>query len=431
MNQQVQASLCDRILSSKLLDTQTLDIARTSVGDDEERLAYYLVEEGLLTPYQLRQIRNGATKFHVDKYVIVDYVGRGGNAIVFKARHTLLPQRHVALKTFDARDLHRDKESLARFRREIDIVTRMDHPNVVRAYDVLRTRRQIFLVLEYIEGRDLGSLIRQRGPLPVGEAVDFAIQAARGLAYAHRCGVVHRDLKPANLLLTADGVVKLSDLGLARFLVNDNSELTMKGQCLGTPEFMAPEQAEDARTADPRSDLYSLGGTLFHLLTAELPVRGSSQLQRLQDLLSKPPQPLLKVRPDAPPALAAIVDQLRLRDPADRPSSAEEVITMLEPFLPGAALRDEPRRWDGQRKADLVLALLQSKLTTADACEKYGLTPTELDEWQQRFLDGARQAFEPAPGDLSGQLRELKARLGSQAKELAMLKQTMSHRKGR
>src|SRR5579885_1126331 len=253
MNVQLRTSFADRLRASRLLGADTLAAARAAAGDGEA-LAQYPLREGLLTRFQVRQLKAGATSFHVDKYVVVDCLGRGGNSIVYKARHTLVPQRHVALKTLDARNLHFGDDALARFRREIDIVTRMEHPNVVRAYDVIRTRTQLYLVLEYIDGRDLSGLVRERGRLPVAEAVGYAIQAARGLAYAHRCGVIHRDLKPANLLLTRDGVVKLSDLGLARFFAQQgDSELTLKGRCLGTPEFMAPEQAEDASRATTRS----------------------------------------------------------------------------------------------------------------------------------------------------------------------------------
>src|SRR5262249_42190166 len=145
----------------------------------------------------------------------------------------------------------------------IDIVARLDHPNVVRAFDVIHTRTQLYLVLEYVDGRDVGVLVKERGKLPAVEAVGYAVQAARGPGYAHKCGIVHRDIKPGNLLLTRDGVVKLSDLGLARQYAQDHeTDLTMKGIWLGTPEFMAPEQAEDAGMADARSDIYSLGATL-------------------------------------------------------------------------------------------------------------------------------------------------------------------------
>src|SRR5262249_61628203 len=157
---------------------------------------------------------------------------------------------------------------------------------------------------------------RARAPLPVAEAVDYAVQAGRGLAYAHSKGVIHRDLKPANLLRTSDGSIKLSDLGLAKVLTpGSEKELTAKGVCLGTPAFMAPEQAEDATQADARSDLYSLGTTLFHLLTGIAPVRGSSYLQCLQKLLTASPRPLADARPDVPTELALVVDRLRERDP--------------------------------------------------------------------------------------------------------------------
>jgi serine/threonine protein kinase len=322
---------------------------------------------------------------------VLDCIGHGGNGIVFKARDTDAPERLVALKTLDNRDLHRGDEGQARFRREIDIVTRLDHPNVVKALDVVYTRTQVYLVLEYVDGRDLATLVKERGPLPVAEAVGYAVQAAQGLAYAHRSGVIHRDVKPSNLLLGKGGVVKLSDLGLAR-LFNDepDGDLSMKGVCLGTPEFIAPEQAEDASQADTRSDLYGLGATLFHLLTAQLPVSGHSYLHCLQRLLTSPPRPLLEVRPDAPPALAALVDTLRARNPADRPAAAEEVIELLEPF---SLEKDSPMGWDGPRKAALVLDILRGKTTPAEAQQRWGLAPAELQRWQESFLAGAERAL--------------------------------------
>ena len=163
-----------------------------------------------------------------------------------------------------------------------------------RALDVLQSRTHTYLVLEFVDGQDLGAVVKERGPLPVDAAIDYAIQIATGLQYAHSQGVIHRDLKPANLLLTVDGVVKLSDLGLARLYEGGHDpRLTMEGLCLGTPEYMAPEQAEDAHSAGPSSDIYSLGATLFHLLTGQLPVKGNSYMHRLQHLLTAPPRPLL------------------------------------------------------------------------------------------------------------------------------------------
>jgi serine/threonine protein kinase len=416
----------DRLAVSRLLTPEQLTAARAAVGEDPNQLADYLLQEGLLTRFQIRQLRAGATSFHVGKYVVVDCIGRGGNGVVFKARHTLLAQRHVALKTIDTRSLHHSDEARARFQREIDIIARLEHPNIVRAYDVIATRTQLYLVLEYVAGRDLSTLLRERGPLPVHEAVGYTIQAARGLAYAHRQGIVHRDLKPANLLLTHDGVVKLSDLGLARLHVQEpDQQLTAKGLCLGTPDFMAPEQAEDANRADPRSDLYSLGATLFHLLTAQLPVRGSSYLHKLQQLLMTVPRPLAEARPDVPPGLAAVVDRLRSRDPAARPASTDEAIALLEPFVhaagPAAAVR-----WDGRRRASLVLDVLQGRLTAAEACSRNDLPAAEFERWRQRFLEGAEQALDPDASPAT--IRDLHAQIGAQAVEIESLKRRLEDR---
>jgi serine/threonine protein kinase len=422
--QATASSFTDRILASKLIAADTVHAARKFVGDDDAALAHYLVREGLLTRFQARQIRAGATGFFVDKYVVVDCIGRGGNGIVYKAKHTMLAQRYVALKTLDARDLHSTDDSLARFRREIDIVSRLDHPNVVRAYDVLRTRTQMYLVLEYVEGRDLSSYVRERGKLPVHEAVDYVIQAARGLAFAHKCGIIHRDLKPGNLLLSRDGVVKLSDLGLARiFGQGTDAELTLDRGCIGTPEFMAPEQAEDSARADTRSDIYSLGATLFHLLTAELPVLGSNSIHRLQRLLVSPPRPLLESRADAPVALAAVADRLRARDSAARPATADEVIALLEPFLHYRP--DEPEAWDGPLKASLVLDVLRGQTTAAAVCAQNRIAADEFERWRKRFVEAGARAFDPhgVNGEaVNGMLRDLHAKIGAQAMEIEALK---------
>jgi serine/threonine protein kinase len=267
--------------------------------------------------------------------------------------------------------------------------------------------------------------------LPVEEAADYAIQTARGLGYAHDNGIVHRDLKPSNLLLTSDGVVKISDLGLARFFApGQPSELTVKGCCLGTPEFMAPEQAEDASEADARSDIYSLGATLFHLLTAELPVEGSSQYQRLQRLLTGPPRPLAESRPDAPAALVAVVDGMRARDPQARPASAAEVITLLEPFA-GIQTKSESPRWDGRRKAELILSILRGEMDLPEAAARHAVPTAVLELWRQRFLEGAEQALDPVtPQDrpFADHVRDLNATVAKQAVKIEKLKAKLGSR---
>jgi serine/threonine-protein kinase len=421
----------ERLVNSQLLETEQLDAAQQAAGDDENALISYLLSHGLLTRFQVRQLRAGATSFFVGKYVVVDCLGRGASGIVFKARHCLMPNRHVALKTVDERNLHHDGDAVARFRREIDIVARLDHPNIIRALDVLQTRTHLYLVLEYVPGKDLERLVKERGPLPVGEAVHYAVQAAQGLAYAHRCGVIHRDLKPANLMLTDSGVVKLSDLGLARFTLED-SGLTMKGAALGTPEFMSPEQAEDASSVEVRSDLYSLGATLFHLLTAELPVSGSSYLHKLQNLLTLPPKPLRDARPEVPEVLAEIVDQLRARDPEKRPASAEEVIDLLQSFAVAPVLA-KAGAWDARRKAAVVLEVLRGKSTPAAVCAQYGLAAAVLQTWQRRFLEAGERVLDPkaaSEAEVAEQLRDLQTKLGAQAMEIDKLRKRLAGLKG-
>jgi serine/threonine protein kinase len=430
-----KTSFLDRLRASRLLDNEQINAAVAATSQPPEgakrRLARYLLQEGLLTRFQVRQLLAGATRFHVDKYIVVDCLGRGGHGVVYKARHHLMPQRFVALKTVDATSLHKSEDALPRFRREIDILARLEHPNVVRAYDVLRTRTQLYLVLEYIEGRDLASLVKERGPLPVPEAVGYVLQAARALSYAHRCGIVHRDLKPANLLVTRNGIVKLSDLGLARFQAQEPSaELTLKGICLGTLEYMAPEQAEDAARADQRSDLFSLGATLFHLLTGRLHVSGSSYVHCLTRLLTTPPCPLLEARPDLPVGLAAVVDRLRARDPDDRPATADEAIALLEPFAV-KTLAVVPEHWDGRGRAAVVLDLLRGKLSVTEAAWRYGVPADELERWRQRFLEGAERALDSAtglPGTRRDNVHDLHAKIGAQAVEIESLKNRLAGR---
>jgi serine/threonine-protein kinase len=396
MTQGIPAGFSQRLLTSRLITAEQLAAARAVVGPNDRQLALHLVRTGLLTPFQARQLRAGASGFTVGRYVVVDRLGRGGNSIVFKARDLARPGHFVALKTLDAQNLHHGEDALARFRREIAIVRCLDHPNIVRALDVLETRTDVYLVLEFVPGCDLATLVRQSGPLPAADAVAYAVQAAQGLAYAHGRGVIHRDLKPGNLLRSPDGVIKLTDLGLARFTTRQpDADLTLKGVCLGTPEFMAPEQAEDANAVGPRSDLYGLGATLFHLLTAQLPVDGNTYMHRLKQLLTSPPRPLAAVRPDVPAGLAAVVDRLRARNPADRPASAEEAIALLKPFAARPADED-PERWSGRRKAALVLEVLQGRTTAAEACRRYGLAAEELEGWRKRFLKGAEQALDAA-----------------------------------
>jgi hypothetical protein len=252
-----------------------------------------------------------------------------GMGVVYRALQSSVGNRTVAVKLIRPDRL--SPEVLARFRREIVAGGMLEHPHIVRVYDAGVADGQPFLVMEYLDGLSFAGLVKARGPLPAAEVCELVRQAAIGLDYAHRCGIIHRDVKPGNLFLTRLGQVKLLDLGLARFTgAADEEPLTPPGVGMGTPGQMAPEQAADAHAADARADLYGLGGVLFRLLTGRPPSSG-----RLRDL-----------RPDVPKALAALIDRLLDPDPARRPASAAEVVAALRPFAgerdPGALLGGQP-----------------------------------------------------------------------------------------
>ncbi len=250
-------------------------------------LARALQKAGKLTAYQAAALYQRKSRgLLIGNYVILDKLGVGGMGVVFKARHRRLG-RIVALKILPP-SFARDRTALARFRREVEAAGKLKHPNIVAALDADEDRGVHFLVMDYVEGRDLDRVVRQRGPLSVVEAIESLIQAARGLAAAHAEGIVHRDIKPSNLMLDTAGTVRVLDLGLARIVDASNpfgqaagGRLTESGMYMGTVDYMPPEQAEDSRRADHRADIYSLGCTLYYLLAGREPFPAESVLKRL------------------------------------------------------------------------------------------------------------------------------------------------------
>ena len=257
-------------------------------------LSRTLVQAGKLTPYQAAAIYQKKSRgLLIGNYLILDKLGQGGMGMVFKARHRRLG-RVGALKILPP-SFARDRQAVMRFRREVEAAGRLKHPNVVAAVDADEDRGVHFLVMEYVEGRDLDRVVRDRGPMPVAQAIDCMIQAARGLEAAHAQGIVHRDIKPGNLMLDAAGTVRVLDLGLARIVDAANpfgktagGRLTESGMYMGTVDFMAPEQAEDSRRVDHRADIYGLGCTLYYLLTGRTPFDGATVLKRLMAHLEQP-----------------------------------------------------------------------------------------------------------------------------------------------
>jgi serine/threonine protein kinase len=283
----------------------------------------------------------------VGQYVLLDLLGQGGMGFVYKARHALLG-RDVALKVLASARLA-DPTAVARFLREIKAVGKLDHPNLVRGVDAGQADGRYFLVMDFVEGIDLGKLVQQLGPLPVADACELVRQAALGLQHAHEHDLVHRDVKPSNLLLTRDGRVIVLDLGLARLMGDapQGEELTETGQYMGTADFMAPEQGLDARAVDTRADVYSLGCTLYKLLTGRAPFSGpefDTTFKKIRAHTQFPVPPVREARPDVPALLTAVLGRMVAKQPDGRYASPAAVADALRPCatgcdLPGLAAR--------------------------------------------------------------------------------------------
>jgi len=274
------------------------------------------------------------------EYLVLARIG-GHQGDVYKAFHLEL-ERLVALKMLP-RNLLADEAAAERFRREIKAIGRLDHPNIVRAHDAREIAGRRFLVMEYVDGRDLDELVRLENPLRIADACEMVRQAAVALQYVHQHGLVHRDVKPANLMLARDARVRLLDLGLARFRVHRpaDGQATGPGLAVGTADYMAPEQASNSHEVDIRADIYSLGCTLYKLLAGRAPFETAdceSTLDKLSAHLKQPVPPIRQLRPDVPDGLAAVVHRMLAKNPAERFDTPGEVAAAVAPFAVGADL---------------------------------------------------------------------------------------------
>lgn len=325
----------ERLSQSGLMDQAEIHSFLESLPSDRrprdtETLAEELVQSNRLTRYQAQAIFEGRAQGLVfDEYVVLDKLGAGGMGVVLKAWHRRM-DRTVAVKILPASSMQ-SPEAVQRFYHEARAAARLSHPNIVTAFDASEHQGMHYLVMEYVEGPDLATLVKRSGGLPVEQAVDYTLQTARGLQYAHKQGVIHRDVKPANLLLDREGTVKILDMGLAHITTaGDGERLTQGAQAMGTCDYMAPEQAEDARFADQRSDIYSLGCTLYRLLSAKAPYAGETPIQVLLAHRDKPIPPLRATRDDVPAELDAIYHKMVAKRPEDRYATMAEVIASLE-----------------------------------------------------------------------------------------------------
>jgi serine/threonine protein kinase len=321
------------LLAAELLDAQVRRSAAEGPPEHARELADRFVRDGLLTPFQAGELLHGRWQSLViaGKYAVLAPIGSGGMGQVLLCEH-LVMRRRSAVKVLPAR-LTADPAAVERFRREARAIAALDHPNIVRAYDVDTADDVHFLVMEYVDGVPLQELVAGWGPVEVSAAADYIAQAARGLQHAHEAGWVHRDVKPANLLLDRGGTVKLLDLGLARLLEDTTEPLTGSSEPLGTADYLAPEQATDSHAADIRADVYGLGATLYFLLTGQPPFVDGTPAQKILWHQTRPPRPIGDIRPEVPTGMAAVLDRMLAKDPAERYQAPTEVAEALHQWV--------------------------------------------------------------------------------------------------
>lgn len=308
----------------------------TTDPDDTHSFADWLIQNNYLTTWQSDNIFAGKYKgFFLGKYKLLRSIGAGGMSSVYLAVHTIL-ERQVAIKVLPKSRVTSDSSYLERFLLEAQAVAALDHPNIVRAYDVDTEGNSIYyLVMEFIDGLDLLTLVKKEGPLDIYRAAKYIRQAALGLQHAHNAGLIHRDMKPANLLVDKDDVIHVLDLGLARFTDEKRASLTLTydENVLGTADYLAPEQARNSHNVDARADIYGLGCTLYYLLVGHVPFPEGTLAQRIAAHQKRMPTRIQDERPEVPDSLAEICWKMMAKDPNDRQQTAEEVADDLTCFL--------------------------------------------------------------------------------------------------
>ncbi len=329
----------DRLLAaieqSELVDP---DAYQSAVADLRERheghlphdpaeIAHHFQLRGLLTDWHIAKLLAGKSRgFLLGKYKLLRHIGRGGMGSVYLAEHMGM-QRKVAIKILPPA-LVQNRSYLERFQREARVAAALDHLNIVRAFDFDHAGELYYLVMEFVDGPDLATLVQESsGGLPVGQAVDIMVQATRGLTHAHDRGIIHRDVKPSNLLIDSTGCVKLLDLGLARHDQGEQGSVTMahRETILGTADYLAPEQAINCHAVDCRADIYSLGCTLYFALAGHPPFPDGTLAQRIAQHQHAVPRPLSDIRPDIPELVEWVCQRMMAKSPADRYPSSDEV----------------------------------------------------------------------------------------------------------
>jgi serine/threonine protein kinase len=370
MAQNTAEHVCNLLGRSHLLAPDLIrDLYRRWRGEaggagDGDAFCQWLVAHEFLTEYQAGLVLRGRVDhFFFGPYKMLERVGKGRMAGVYKAVHTL--GQLVAIKVLPPSKA-KDPQLLARFRREAQLAMKLKHPNVVRTFQSAVTGGLHYIVMEYLDGESLEDVLRRRGQLPPAEAVRLVHQALLGLQHIHEQGMIHRDLKPGNLMLvggtaasTQRATLKVMDIGLGKALFEEGApapagkgfELTNEGSLLGTPDYMAPEQARSAQTADIRADIYSLGCVLYQALAGQVPFVANNLVELLMRHATEAPRPLRQLNPAVPEGLQQIVGWMMVKDPAQRYPTPDRAAQALQVFL--AAATEEPAKPEAKMNAYL------------------------------------------------------------------------------
>jgi serine/threonine protein kinase len=359
-------ALLELLAKSELLSPEQLTECQETalLAEDVRAFVRILIEKGLITRWQAAQLLAGRSSFFLGKYKLIELLGRGGMGGVFVAEHTTM-NRRVALKII-SKELGRDPASLERFLIEARAGAALDHPNIVHSYSVDNEGDRYYMVMEFVEGKDLQRMVEDDGPLDFERAVDYMRQAADGLAHAHSRKMIHCDIKPANLIVNQQGVVKILDMGMARLMGHDDESNGHDDKAnghddrvLGTVDYLAPEQALGSPDLDHRVDIYSLGCTFYFLLTGQPPFPEGTLAQRIVKHQTQEPRSILELRPTTPRDLVKLCQKMMAKDPEKRIQSAAEISQWLAAWQPPKQklVRAVPLEEEAEKPADALESL--------------------------------------------------------------------------
>ncbi len=345
-----ETAIASGLITEDQLHDAVVEVRESKSGNakqdvSDKRLAQRLVKNNIVTAYQADQLMTGRTKLNLGPYIITDWIGQGGMGQVFKCVHEMLG-RESAIKVLP---LHKTTpEAIENFRREIRAQAKLDHANLVRAFDAGEDGNVHYLVVEYVPGTDLRRLVRTKGRLSVQQAANIVKQAAEGLMHAHEKNLIHRDIKPGNILVTPGGIAKVSDLGLA-FYLNDPNDPRV-GKIVGTADYLSPEQIRAPLSVTSLSDIYSLGCTLYYSITGKVPFPGGTPKSKAQRHLNETPWHPRRFNDEVSDDFVDLIGDMMEKNPAERIQTAAEVAERLLPWASDNSPlltedMDERERW--------------------------------------------------------------------------------------